>query len=144
MDVATLRELFRNLLAFRAFYEMYGIDTVHAPNGQAYSLWDVEYLYKQVEKLARRQRQAIELFLVEDLREREAAEEMGLSPTNPIGMYVTDGLARIITMYEEGELPRFQPGYFKPPKQVKVTPAPKRAAKVPVKPKKVPTGRKRK
>lgn len=135
LDVATLRELFRNLPAFRALYEARGFDVVHSPNGETYTLWDVEYLYEQVNRLARRQRQAIQLFLVEDMREREAAEEMGLSPTNPIGMYVTDGLTRIIDWYEHGELERFQPTFIKL-RELKIAPAPARGGrkKVPAKP----------
>jgi hypothetical protein len=54
-----------------------------------------------------RQRQAIELFLILNKPEDEVALSMGLAPTNPIGMYATAGLTRLLRMIDEGMLPRF-------------------------------------
>lgn len=54
-----------------------------------------------------RQQQAIELFLVLNLPEAEAAVRMGLAPTNPVGMYATSGLTRLLKLMDEGYLPRF-------------------------------------
>lgn len=55
-----------------------------------------------------RQQQAIELFLVLNLPEDEAALRMGLSRTNPVGMYATSGLTRLLKLMDEGYLPRFE------------------------------------
>lgn len=105
--ISELRELFRNLLAFRAVYESDGIDQLHAPDGVVWSLWDLEYLYRQTQRLTLRQRQAIELCLIHNVREQDAAVLMGVSPTNPVGMYASLGLRRLLDMIESGELSRF-------------------------------------
>lgn len=55
-----------------------------------------------------RQQQAIELFLVWNMPEEEAALAMGLTKTNPIGMYATSGLGRLLNLMDEGYLPRFR------------------------------------
>lgn len=108
MQVGVLRELLRNLQAFRAFYEAEGIDTITGPDGIDYCLHDVEYLYEQVRHLSTRQRQAIELCLVGNVKEKEAALIMGVSQTNPVMMYATNGLKKLVEMVEAGDLPRYR------------------------------------
>lgn len=54
-----------------------------------------------------RQQQAIELFLVLNLPEDEAALAMGLARTNPVGMYATSGLTRLLKLMDTGYLGRF-------------------------------------
>lgn len=119
--VNSLRLLFRSLLAFRSYYESDGISEIVAPNGVRWVLFDLEYLYKiamrrptgkkEVDRrrptLPLRQQQAIELFLVLNLPEKEAAIRMGLSPSNPVGMYATSGLTRLLRLMDTGYLPRF-------------------------------------
>lgn len=107
MQVNVLRELFRNLQAFRAFYEAEGQDTITGPDGRQYCLFDVEHLYDQVRVLSPRQRQAIELCLVSNVKEKEASRIMGVSETNPVMMYATNGLKRICQMIDAGEIPRY-------------------------------------
>lgn len=117
-----MRALFRGLLAFESLFESDGIHEITDPTGQGWSLFDVQYLYrfamreptgdKDYDKahptLPLRQRQAIELFLKLNMAEKDAAEAMGLSPTNPIGMYATSGIEKLIRFIDEGRLPRFR------------------------------------
>lgn len=106
--VSELRELFRNYLAFRATYEECGLDTITSPSGQQWSLWDLDYLREQFSRLTLPQQQAINLCLIHNMRERDAAVAMGVSPTNPVAMYATLGLQRLLDMVDSGELQRFR------------------------------------
>lgn len=110
LTVTVLRELFRNYQQFRALYETEGIDELQAPDGEVYSIFDIHYLYEQRRKLPPRQRQAIELCLVQNIRESEAAVMMGVSPTNPVAMYATSGLEKLITMVRSGDLACYREG----------------------------------
>lgn len=121
--VETLRKLFRHYLQFKSLYESDGQCEITAPNGAVWSLFDIQYLYevamrrptgnKEYDRLHPclpiRQQQAIELFLVLNMPEDEAAEMMGLSRTNPVGMYATSGLTKLLKFLDEGHLPRFTP-----------------------------------
>ena len=108
ISVTVLRELFRNLQEWESLYESDGIDTITGHDGQEYSLWDIKYLHEQLPKLPKRQREAITLYLIQNMREADAAVEMGVSPTNPIGIYATVGLKKLIGMIEAGELTKFK------------------------------------
>lgn len=108
LDVTTLRELFRNLQAFRVVYESDGVDTLIGPDGMEWCLWDLEYLYEQLPVLPPRQHQAIELCLIWNVKESEAAVRMGVSPTNPVAMYATAGLTKLVGLIYAGEFPKFQ------------------------------------
>jgi hypothetical protein len=109
LTVTVLRELFRNLQAFHAVYENDGIDTLIGPDGTEWNLWDLEYLYRHgLRELPLRQRQAIELCLIRNVKESEAAVMMGVSPTNPVAMYATSGLTKLIGLIESGFFPRFR------------------------------------
>jgi hypothetical protein len=99
LDVTTLRMLFRNLLAFRALYEDCGIDEITSPDGVTFSLWDLERLYDCVPQLPVRQAQAIEWCLVRGEREKDVAVRMGLKPNNPVAMYATLGLQKLIEQH---------------------------------------------
>lgn len=106
--MGTLRELFRNLQAFESLRETEGIDTIRDPSGLDWCLWDVQYLYSCRDRLSPRQRQAIELCLYANIKEREAARMMGISETSPVAIYANNGLRRLITMIDAGELPKFR------------------------------------
>ncbi len=109
LTVTTLRELFRNLQAFSALFEAEGIDEVKSPlDGEVYCLFDLLYLYKEIRRLPPRQRQAIELCLVQNMKESDAALVMGVSETNPVAMYATSGLEKLIAMVKDGSLNCFQ------------------------------------
>ena len=121
--VNSVRLLFRWLLAFRSLYEAEGQCEITAPNGSVWSLFDVEYLYREAMRrptgskaydrahptLPIRQQQAIELFLVLNKPEDETAVIMGLSSTNPIGKYATSGISKLLRFMDDGRLPRFGP-----------------------------------
>jgi hypothetical protein len=107
LDVATLREFFRNLQAFQTYFENEHQDTITDHLGREWCLWDIQYLYEQRHVLSPRQSQAIELCLFRNMTEREAALTMGVSPTNPVAMYATDGLRKLVEMIENGELSRY-------------------------------------
>lgn len=104
-----LRQLFRYLQEFRSLYELEGIEEVTTPSGNTWSLWDLEYLYERSAKLLTpAQYRAITLFLVNDIKEQDAAEMMGVSRTNPIGMYAALGLSKLVEFIDVGGLERFR------------------------------------
>lgn len=106
--VSELRDLFRFLSDFRAAYEATGLDEITTPYGSTWTLWDLEYLLRVADRrLTQRQRQAITLCLVHGMREKDAAVAMGVSVTNPVMMYATLGLQRLLDMVDSGELERF-------------------------------------
>jgi predicted DNA-binding protein (UPF0251 family) len=108
MTEGVLRVLLKNLVAFRSLFEAEGVDTIYGPDGVAYSLHDLEYLYSQRVHLSDRQRQAIELFLVQNLKEKDVARWMGVSESTPVAQYATDGMKKIIKLVDEGKLNRFR------------------------------------
>jgi DNA-directed RNA polymerase specialized sigma24 family protein len=110
LTVSVLRELFRHYQAFLALYETDGIDTIVGPDGDAFSLWDVQYLACQLHRLPSRQSEAIRLCLIENVKESDAAVRMGVSETNPVAKYATSGLEKIVQMVQAGALPRFLEG----------------------------------
>ncbi len=108
ISVNTLREVFRNLVAWESLYESEGVDVITCA-GESWCLWDVKLLYEASQTvLPARQREAIQLFLIENMREKDAAVEMGVSPTNPIAMYATTGLRRLIELAESGKITGFR------------------------------------
>lgn len=108
MNVGTLRELLRNLQSWESLYAAREVDdTLPGPGGVEYNLFDIQYIYSCRVRLAPRQRQAIELFLYENIREKEVAHRMGVSTSNPVAMYATDGLKRLCFMIESGMLERY-------------------------------------
>lgn len=82
-------------------------DTLLGADGREYNLHDTEYLYSCRVLLSPRQRQAIELCLFNNCKEKEAARIMGVSETNPVAMYATDGLRKLCDLIDAGELTRY-------------------------------------
>lgn len=108
ISVNVLREVFRNLVAWESLYESEGIDVITC-EGESWCLWDVQLLYKASQTLLpARQREAIQLFLIDNMREKDAAVKMGVSETNPIAMYATTGLKRLIELAESGKIAGFR------------------------------------
>jgi hypothetical protein len=104
LDVGTLRTILKGLECWRATYEDYNVASV-TWEGHEYHILDIEHIYDVSQReLAPRQAQAIKYFLVGNLREVDVAEMMGIAPTNPIGMYATDGLKRLIEMIQDREM----------------------------------------
>lgn len=115
--VQTLRQLFRNLHAFRAIYETDNVEEIKDPDGITWSLWDLEELYRvsvKTDLLPMRQRQAIELFLVLNMPEDKVAELLGIKKSNPCGMYATSGLVRLLKEMDSGNVvnPWSQRGFY--------------------------------
>lgn len=108
LTVSVLREIFRNLAQWRALYESEGLDTITDSDGEEISIFDIEYLYDNLDKLPKRQKQSIELYLVRNMREVDAAVAMNVSRTNPVGIYASVGLQKLLDMIEDGSLPRFK------------------------------------
>ena len=107
LTINVMRGLFRNLQAFRAYYETEHQDTIRDASGREWCLWDIEYLFECRHGLSPRQREAIELCLYLNMTEESAALQMGVSPTNPVAMYATDGLKKMLDWIESGDMPRF-------------------------------------
>lgn len=107
IDIAVLRALFRNLQSFEALYEAEGINTLRAPDGRDWTVWDLQYLYSCRTRLSPRQQQAIELCLYANMKEREAARMMGIQESTPVSTYANNGLKRLVVMIEAGLLPKF-------------------------------------
>jgi hypothetical protein len=104
-SVSVLRELFRNLQAFRAYVEAGGSEDL-IWKGHEFNYWDLERIYNySQEALPRRQHQAIFLCLYQNVLEKKAAEIMGVSPTNPVAMYATKGLEKLISDLRAGRIP---------------------------------------
>lgn len=107
-QVNRLREAFRNLQAWHALYESREVDEViTSSSGESWSIWDVDYLYSQRFRLPPQMRAAIEFFLYENMLEKDAAVRMGVSASNPVAMYATVGLTKLVAMARNGELPGF-------------------------------------
>lgn len=107
LTVGILRELIRNLQLWESYFESDGIYEINGPDGTTYNLSDIQYLYECRSYLSPRQRQAIEMCLYNDIREKDATLLMGVSQTNPVAMYATNGLARLLELAREGKLPRY-------------------------------------
>lgn len=109
LTVETLREMFRHLQAWHSLYEAEGIDILSGPDGEEWSLWDIDILYEMSQHyLSVRQRQAIKLCLYENLSEARAAKAMGTDESNPVTMYASSGLETLVHQYRVGMLPSTQ------------------------------------
>ena len=102
LTVELLRNTFRNLQLWRALYEAQGLETIRCENVELH-IWDIELLLNASQhELPVRQAQAIQMFLVENMTEEEVARWMGIDPRNPVGMYATSGLTRLIELVQSG------------------------------------------
>jgi hypothetical protein len=100
-----MRGLLRGLQAWRSSYESLEVaETLVDPAGREWVLWDVERFYDHRRRLPERMRVAIELMLYEGRFERDVARSMGISESNPVGVYVTVGLVRLLAMARTGRL----------------------------------------
>lgn len=105
------RELIRNLQHWRALYEAREApEVLVAGDGHEYCLWDVERFYAARHLLPDRQERTIRLNLYEDRSEREIAEILGIGRNNPVAIYGTVGLTRLLALAVKGDVE----GYFTP------------------------------
>lgn len=101
MTVDGLRTMLRGMLAWRDLFDQFGtpIYSVTDQYGTEWSIHEVERLYLLSQSmLTVRQAQAIRYFLVDNMREEDVAIAMGILPSNPIGLYATEGLRRLVEM----------------------------------------------
>lgn len=102
------RGLIRNLQAWRSAFESQDAPEViqePTPPGREWVLWDVERFFGYRGLLPQRMRDALDLFLYRGQFERQVAERMGISGTNPVGVYATVGLTKLLAMARDGRLP---------------------------------------
>jgi hypothetical protein len=98
--------MFRHLQAWHSLYEAEGIDVLTGPDGEEWSLWDIDILYEMSQHyLSVRQRQAIKLCLYDNFSEARAARSMGTDESNPVTMYASSGLETLVHLYRVGMLP---------------------------------------
>lgn len=76
--------------------------------GMALSVWDLTSLFDARGRLAPKQATAVELFLYDNLTEREVSRIMKVSSTVPVGIYATVGITRLLGMSHRGEIEGFQ------------------------------------
>jgi len=110
-EVNRYRELIRNLQSWRSLFEALEVPDIlrSETTGREVSLWDIEYFYEQRSRLPEQMRVAIELCLYENVLERDAAKRMGTSETNPVAVYATVGLTKLLRLARNGEFPLFKP-----------------------------------
>lgn len=109
--VTVHRELIRNLQHWRALYEAdEAPDVLTAGDDVEYCLWDVEKFYAARSSLPERQQMTIQMNLYEDRSEKDCAKAMGIGLNNPVAMYGTVGLTRLLAKAVSGEIE----GYFVP------------------------------
>ena len=108
--VNTHRELIRNLQAWHSMFEslQVGDTLISGVDGAEYSLWDIDYLYDQRHRLPEQMRRAIELCLYENVLEKQAAVLMGVAESNPVAVYATVGLTRLLALAYTGDLPGYR------------------------------------
>lgn len=75
-----------------------------ADDRREYCIWDVQAFYESRVTLPDRQSLSIQYCLFENMKERKAAERMGIKPTNPVSIYATIGLASLLTKAISGDL----------------------------------------
>lgn len=99
------KELLRNLRHWRSLFEAGEVgDILSGGDGQEYALWDIQRFAESRVLLAERQSVAIELFLLDNLTEKESAIQMGIKPSSPVAIYVTVGVSRLLGMAYRGEI----------------------------------------
>ncbi len=98
--------MLRHLQDWRATHEASGlIEVICCPDGSEWSIWDIELLLDRgLPLIPHRQAEAIRLYLIEGLKEQDTAIRMGLSPTNPVGMYATNGIKALCALIDAGQI----------------------------------------
>jgi hypothetical protein len=103
------RELIRNLQSWHSLYEALEVpDILVASDGRSYSIWDIDLFYGQRSCLPHQMGRAIELCLYNNVLERNAAVLMGVAPSNPVAVYATVGLTRLLSQAYTGDLPGYR------------------------------------
>lgn len=103
--VSTHRELLRNLQAWEAAFADGEVSDILSDGERSYSLWDIKRFYEARTHLAPGQASAITLCLYENVAERQAALQLGISEKSPVAIYATVGITRLLRMAREGTIP---------------------------------------
>lgn len=104
-DVEAFRRLIRNLQGWRSAFEAQAVeDSIVDHLGRTWVLWDIQRFYDHRAGLPGQMARAIELFLYHNRPERVAAVMMGISPSNPIGVYATVGITRLLGLARASQL----------------------------------------
>lgn len=93
-----LREVYRNYLQFREYVRTTGHHIIEY-GGLRISFHD---LHRGLNDLSPRKRQAFYLNVIEDLKQREVAEIMGIT-TVSVGQYVQQAMVQLADQYFEGD-----------------------------------------
>lgn len=105
-DLQTWRDMLRNLQLWTSMRESGEIgDVINSADGRKWHLTDIQRFYGFRTMLPPRMRQAVELFLYDNRLEKQSAKIMGVSLTNPVAMYATVGLTRLLGHAHRRELP---------------------------------------
>lgn len=75
---------------------------------RSFSLWDGIRFYDARVILPERQQQSVQYCLYENLKEKDAATKMGISPTNPVSIYATIGITTMLASASLGEVPGYR------------------------------------
>lgn len=93
-----LREIYRNYAQFREYVRNTGKDILEY-NGITISFFDLD---KDIDKLSPRKRQAFLLNIIQDIKQREVAEMMGIT-TVSVGQYAAAAIKQLSESYFQGE-----------------------------------------
>lgn len=94
MTPARLEALLRHYYEFLALYEDSGVDEITIEDGTRVNILD---LLRGIDELPERQKQAIVLTCLMNLKERDAARIMGFPKwSSPVGTYKKLALARLV------------------------------------------------
>lgn len=97
MTPARLEAVLRHYYEFLALYEDSGIDEISMEDGTRVNILD---LLRGIDELPERQKQAVVLTCLMNLKERDAARIMGFPKwSSPVGTYKKLALARLIEKY---------------------------------------------
>lgn len=97
MTPQRLEAVLRHYYEFLALYEDRGIDEITMDDGTVVNILD---LLRGIEELPERQKEALVLTCLMNLRERDAARIMGFPKwSSPVGTYKKLALARLIERY---------------------------------------------
>lgn len=103
LDWRTLEAVLRHHGEFLELYRTTGQFELTLEGGYVVNLFDV---LRGIDELPRRQRQAVKLMCLKNMREKDCARVMGLAKwTSPASSYKRDGLQRLVEKYwtDEGD-----------------------------------------
>lgn len=94
--VKLLGNILRNLQQWKAFVEDEGLVSITI-EGEEYFIYDLE---EGIDLLPKRQRQAVELMCIMDMKEADAARELGFEKwTTPAQQYCKSGLRKLVALH---------------------------------------------